>query len=100
MIRVLRIMEYYYPDMEAASADMQHWQVAATGVKKFGTKGPVVHSTVMLPAPYKLATFYMAECRDCEPPLPMPFGDQEKRDEWAREHSKIGHRVKVFTEER
>lgn len=37
---------------------------------------------------------YLAVCQDCEPPLPMPFGqDAQGRDEWAEGHRTTGHRV-------
>lgn len=59
--------------------------------------------------------YYMAECRVCsyDGKMKMPFEDIEKRDEWAREHSKIvvtrgidngtgltKHNVKVYEEYR
>lgn len=50
-------------------------------------------------------TFFMAECQaGCEPPLPMPFSEEEKRDNWAAEHLRGAHNgqgsVKTYTEDR
>lgn len=49
MIRVVRVMEYEYDTLEQANKDMANWQVPAVGDKKFGTLGPLVKSTVLLP---------------------------------------------------
>lgn len=45
-------------------------------------------------------TWQMAECANCEPPLPMPFKLKSERDDWAKAHSTTGHRVRVYTEVR
>jgi hypothetical protein len=49
VIRVVRIMEYEYETQEQADADMARWQVPAIGNKKFGTAGPLIKSTILLP---------------------------------------------------
>jgi hypothetical protein len=49
VIRVLRVMEYWYEDLEAANADMALWHVPPTGDKKFGPATALIKSTVMLP---------------------------------------------------
>lgn len=43
-----------------------------------------------------LRVFYMAVCVDCE--FALPFGDEPARDEWARVHRTIGHRVRSRTD--
>lgn len=48
-VRVVRVMEYHYDTLEKANEDMARWQVPAVGDKKFGTLGPLVKSTVLLP---------------------------------------------------
>lgn len=48
-------MEYEYETLEQANADMARWQVPAVGDKQFGTLGPLVKSTVLLPH-YKKAS--------------------------------------------
>jgi hypothetical protein len=45
--------------------------------------------------------FYLACCLDCKPRLPMPFGNQQERDEWATSHQAgTGHEVIAAVEER
>jgi hypothetical protein len=53
-VRVLRLMEYVYEDLEAAHRDMEHWQVQGTyhpgGMRR-------ISSTVLLnPTPYEEPT--------------------------------------------
>lgn len=55
-VRVIRILEYVYPDHAAAEQDMAHWKFPAIGMKAFGQgtdkdgnriQGVVITSTVM-----------------------------------------------------
>lgn len=48
-VRVVRIMEYEYESLEAANADMAHWQVPPQGSHTFGPTGHLIRSTIMLP---------------------------------------------------
>jgi hypothetical protein len=49
MIRVLRLIEYTYPDNETAEADMQRWGVPANGSKKWGKHDDkVIRSTIII----------------------------------------------------
>lgn len=49
-VRVLRLMEYVYPDLESAHADMERWYVQGTIVQA----GMTMRSTVILnPTPYE-----------------------------------------------
>lgn len=52
------------------------------------------------PAGDEPAVFYVATCEDCQPVLPMPFTDPEKRHEWAQEHRSTGHQVRLSRETR
>jgi hypothetical protein len=47
VIRVLRILEYNYPDYEEAEEDMKNWQTPAWGPKQFGDK--VIYSAILPP---------------------------------------------------
>jgi hypothetical protein len=39
---------------------------------------------------------YLAECRQCEPVLPVPFEDEEERGKWQAEHqAATGHEVRL-----
>jgi hypothetical protein len=53
MIRVLRVLEYEYPDAEMMTKDMERWGVPANGVHKGwrgGTnRGVTIRSAVLLP---------------------------------------------------
>lgn len=44
-IRVIRLMEYIYPDIEAAHKDMRRWQVQGSFIPR---KDTVITSTVIL----------------------------------------------------
>jgi hypothetical protein len=46
MIRILRLMEYWYSDAEIAEEDMSHWQVSAIGTSDLG-KGKRIKSTIL-----------------------------------------------------
>jgi len=51
-VRVLRLMEYTYPDLEAAHEDMSHWQVQ--NVHRSFRNGFTIRSTVILdPTPFE-----------------------------------------------
>jgi hypothetical protein len=53
-IRVLRLMEYVYPDLEAAHRDMERWYVQGTTNPAFVSKGHSIRSTVILnPTPFE-----------------------------------------------
>lgn len=45
MIRVLRLLEYMYPDGETADADMALWKQPASGVHTYGTK--IIRSAII-----------------------------------------------------
>jgi hypothetical protein len=48
-----------------------------------------------------MTRYYLAECQDCTPTLPVPFLEQPERDKWASVHSDVlGHSVLVYTEEK
>ncbi len=49
-VRILRLMEYVYPDHEAAFEDMTHWAVPANGEKSFGQADRRIESAVLPPA--------------------------------------------------
>lgn len=52
-VRVLRLMEYTYPDLEAAHQDMERWQVQGTSNPWFVKKGHAIRSTVLMnPTPF------------------------------------------------
>ena len=36
MIRVVRVLEYMYPDVATMERDMSHWTVPAHGARQFG----------------------------------------------------------------
>lgn len=43
--------------------------------------------------------WFIAECQECTPLLPMPFTDEAQRDRWAAEHGTAnGHTVTTRTE--
>jgi hypothetical protein len=44
-IRVLRVLEYVYDDVEEMERDMSHWQLGATGTRT--NRGGIVRSTVL-----------------------------------------------------
>jgi hypothetical protein len=46
MIRVLRLMEYIYPDNETAQDDMGRWGMPAIGNKELGV-GKSIRSTIL-----------------------------------------------------
>jgi hypothetical protein len=46
MIRILRIIEYTYPDNETAEEDMGRWQIPAVGIYKPG-KDKTIRSTII-----------------------------------------------------
>ena len=47
-----------------------------------------------------MTRYYIAECQDCSPTLPMPFLERDKRDEWASFHSDVlRHHVLVCTQD-
>lgn len=51
-VRVLRILEYVYADLESAEADMKNWGVPAVGTVRRGGgryKSYLISSTVALP---------------------------------------------------
>ena len=48
-----------------------------------------------------LETFHLAVCQDCKPVLPVPFGEEADRDQWAKVHEEAtGHRVERQVEMR
>jgi hypothetical protein len=47
-VRVVRLIEYVYPDHETAEKDMGHWGLAANGRKTCGPNH-VITSAIMLP---------------------------------------------------
>ncbi|AXH45147.1 hypothetical protein SEA_BISKIT_49 [Gordonia phage Biskit] len=48
-----------------------------------------------------MKNYFLADCLDCEPSLPLPFEDESKRDEWAKAHAKTTHhRVELKEESR
>lgn len=49
MIRVLRILEYTYPDAEVAISDMGRWGIGANQTFTSGGRGTTVRSATMLP---------------------------------------------------
>lgn len=50
MIRVLRVLEYEYPDAEIMDKDMQRWGVGANATHRgWGKSGVVIRSAVLLP---------------------------------------------------
>ncbi len=48
-VRILRLIEYTYPDYETAFDDMSRWGVPATGVKSFGQADREIRSAVLNP---------------------------------------------------
>jgi hypothetical protein len=54
-----------------------------------------------------MTKFYLATCEDCEPRLPQPFYDEDKRNKWAVNHhegtgwsEKGKHTVTISEEDR
>jgi hypothetical protein len=47
-VRVVRLMEYTYPDIEAADRDMRHWQIPANGARDQGNL--TIRSSIILDA--------------------------------------------------
>ena len=47
MIRVLRLMEYVYPDVESMEADMGCWAIPANGKRSLGICGKSISSAVL-----------------------------------------------------
>lgn len=43
--KVLRLLEYTYPDAEAADGDMKHWEIPPIGTAGKGTT--TIRSTIM-----------------------------------------------------
>lgn len=52
MIRVLRLIEYTYPDAETAERDMSHWLSPAIGVRTY-RKGTTFRSTILTDLNYE-----------------------------------------------
>lgn len=47
MIRVIRLMEYTYPDIKDMDADMLNWYVPPNGSKKMALRGRLIRSAVI-----------------------------------------------------
>lgn len=52
MIRVLRLIEYTYPDSESAEADMSNWYMTAIGTKRI-SPNRVIRSTILTDLNYE-----------------------------------------------
>lgn len=48
-VRVIRLIEYVYPNHEEAEKDMGRWQLPANGRKTLGPHNHTITSTTMLP---------------------------------------------------
>jgi hypothetical protein len=46
-VRVLRLIEYTYPDLEIADIDMRHWNLPPSGAKQYKI-GCTVRSSIIL----------------------------------------------------
>lgn len=46
-VRVIRILEYVYPDHETAEADMQAWNAPINGVLRHGRRVKISSATLM-----------------------------------------------------
>jgi hypothetical protein len=56
MIRVLRLIEYVYPDAETMEEDMACWYVGPIGSKRIGIgKTKVIRSTVLTDLQFEVA---------------------------------------------
>lgn len=54
MIRVLRLLEYTYPDNQSAEDDMGRWGVPANGSKKWGVHdAKVIRSAIITDLNFK-----------------------------------------------
>jgi hypothetical protein len=49
VVRITRLMEYEYVDLEHAIQDMDHWAVPPNGPRTFGTYQPIIRSAVIGP---------------------------------------------------
>lgn len=45
-IRILRLMEYVYPDAETAEEDMSRWMIPATGIRRM-SPNKLIRSTIL-----------------------------------------------------
>lgn len=52
MIRVLRLIEYVYPDAQTAEMDMSRWSIPAIGTINYRTNCPI-RSTILTNLDYK-----------------------------------------------
>lgn len=52
MIRILRLIEYTYPDNQMAERDMGNWNFPGFGTKNFGL-GTVLRSTIITDLNYE-----------------------------------------------
>lgn len=75
MIRVLRLMEYEYPDVETMDRDMSGWAVPPIGTKNFThtVRGRTIRSAILpnfggwMPSEDVLTTHAEKERRDPDP---------------------------------
>lgn len=64
------------------------------------TPGPGCTSPAVVASDEVSRTVYVLVCRECQPPLPMPFTSAEERGKWASLHTKgTGHDLWLVRDE-